>query len=62
LSRQGSAGICAASGGGQELATEAAMASRDYAFERLGVERLVASIHPENTASRRVAEKIGMTL
>ena len=47
---------------GQGLATEAARASRDYAFVQLGVERLVAQIHPENSASRRVAEKIGMTL
>ena len=47
---------------GQGLATEAALASRDYAFDRLGAERLVALIHPENIASRRVAEKIGMTL
>jgi RimJ/RimL family protein N-acetyltransferase len=47
---------------GQGFATEAASASRDYAFQHLGVERLVASIHPENYASRRVAEKIGMSL
>jgi RimJ/RimL family protein N-acetyltransferase len=47
---------------GQGFATEAAQASRDYAFAQLGVERLVAQIHPENYASRRVAEKIGMTL
>jgi [ribosomal protein S5]-alanine N-acetyltransferase len=47
---------------GQGFATEAAQATRDYAFDNLGVERLVASIHPNNLASRRVAEKIGMTL
>ena len=47
---------------GQGYATEAALASRDYAFAQLGVERLVAQIHPENAASRRVAEKIGMRL
>jgi RimJ/RimL family protein N-acetyltransferase len=47
---------------GQGLATEAAQVSRDYAFAQLRVERLVAAIHPENSASRRVAEKIGMTL
>src|SRR5262249_48655537 len=47
---------------GQGYATEAAQASRDYAFTQLGVERLVAAIHPENYASRRVAEKIGMQL
>ena len=47
---------------GQGLATEAALASRVYAFERMGVRQLVATIHPANVASRRVAEKIGMTL
>jgi RimJ/RimL family protein N-acetyltransferase len=47
---------------GRGYATEAAGASRDYAFSHLGTERLVAQIHPENYASRRVAEKIGMRL
>ena len=47
---------------GQGLATEAALACRDYGFDHLGLERLSALIHPENIASRRVAEKIGMTL
>lgn len=47
---------------GQGIATEAAHASRDYAFDQQGMERLVASIHPDNRASRRVAEKIGMAL
>ena len=47
---------------GQGLATEAALACRDYGFDRLGLSHLSALIQPENTASRRVAEKIGMTL
>lgn len=47
---------------GQGYATEAAAACRDYAFAQVGVERLVAQIHPENYASRRVAEKLGMRL
>jgi RimJ/RimL family protein N-acetyltransferase len=47
---------------GQGLATEAALACRDYAFDRLRLPALSALIQPENTASRRVAEKIGMTL
>ena len=47
---------------GQGLATEAALACRDYAFNRLGLPTLSALIQPENTASRRVAGKIGMTL
>ena len=47
---------------GQGLATEAARACRDYAFDRLGRSALSALIQPENTGSRRVAEKIGMTM
>jgi [ribosomal protein S5]-alanine N-acetyltransferase len=42
------------------IATEAAMAARDLAFERFRLRRLVAVIHPEHSASRRVATKIGM--
>jgi len=44
----------------QGIATEAAMAARDLAFRRFGVLRLVAIIHPDHIASRRVAENIGM--
>jgi ribosomal-protein-alanine N-acetyltransferase len=44
------------------LATEAAAACRDYGFARLSVDRLISLIRPENLASRRVAEKIGMRL
>jgi RimJ/RimL family protein N-acetyltransferase len=47
---------------GQGLATEAARACRDYAFAQLHLAALHALIQPENTASRRVAEKIGMCL
>jgi RimJ/RimL family protein N-acetyltransferase len=42
------------------IATEAAAAARDLAFRRFGLTRLVAIIHPDHFASRRVAEKIGM--
>ena len=42
------------------LATEAAMAVRDYAFGDLKLCRLVSLIRHGNRASRRVAEKIGM--
>jgi len=35
-------------------------AVRDYAFNTLGLKRLIAIIDPANTASIRVAEKIGM--
>lgn len=44
------------------LATEAARAVAGHAFATLPVERLIALIDPGNTASRRVAEKVGMTL
>jgi ribosomal-protein-alanine N-acetyltransferase len=46
---------------GRGLATEAARVSRDHGF-RLGCDRLVSLIDPGNLASRRVAEKTGLTL
>jgi ribosomal-protein-alanine N-acetyltransferase len=46
---------------GQGLATEAARAVRDHAFDNLQLAHVISLIHPENTASRRVAEKNGMT-
>lgn len=45
---------------GRGLGTEAARAVRDYAFEHLGMARLISMIEPENSASIRVAEKVGM--
>ena len=45
---------------GQGLATEAALACRDYARSQIGADHLVALIHPDNLASRRVAEKLGL--
>ncbi len=47
---------------GQGFATEAARVVMDYAFQRFDVDRVVSMIRPENTASRRVAEKNGLTL
>ncbi len=47
---------------GQGVATEAARACRDFGFARFPVERLISLIRPENTPSRRVAEKNGMTV
>jgi [ribosomal protein S5]-alanine N-acetyltransferase len=44
------------------IATEAAHAVRDHAFRDLHLKHVVSFIHPENHASRRVAEKNGMTL
>jgi ribosomal-protein-alanine N-acetyltransferase len=45
---------------GRGYGTEAARAVRDYALNTLGLGRLIAIIDPENTASIRVAEKIGL--
>jgi ribosomal-protein-alanine N-acetyltransferase len=45
---------------GRGFATEAALAVRDFAFDSLGIARLVSLIRPSNVASCRVAEKIGM--
>jgi ribosomal-protein-alanine N-acetyltransferase len=44
------------------LATEAALACRDYGFHQAGLHRLISIIEAENVASIRVAEKVGMTL
>ncbi len=41
-------------------ATEAAIIFLNYAFEKLQPEKIVAVAHPENAASRRVMEKLGM--
>jgi [ribosomal protein S5]-alanine N-acetyltransferase len=46
----------------QGLATEAAKAARDHGFHALGYAHLISFIDPGNLASRRVAEKVGMTL
>ncbi len=45
---------------GQGLATEAAIACRDWAFAHLQTDRVISLIRPENSASRRVAERGGM--
>jgi RimJ/RimL family protein N-acetyltransferase len=47
---------------GRGLATEGAVASVRYGLEDLGLERIISIIQPENLASRRVAEKAGLTL
>jgi RimJ/RimL family protein N-acetyltransferase len=47
---------------GQGLATEAAVACRDWGFAHLKTSRLISLIRPENLPSRRVAERIGMTV
>lgn len=47
---------------GLGYATEAAKALRDYGLYTLKKARLVSLINPANTASRKVAENIGMAL
>ena len=47
---------------GQGLASEAAHGILKYGFEQLHLARLICLIEPENIASQRVAEKIGMSL
>jgi RimJ/RimL family protein N-acetyltransferase len=47
---------------GRGLATEAAVAVREDAFERLGLDELISIIHPDNATSRRVATKVGMRI
>lgn len=46
---------------GKGYATEAASAIMRYAFDELGLPRLIALIDPRNVASERVAVKLGMT-
>lgn len=46
---------------GQGYATEAAQAVLDYAFDVIGLKELVGVANPDNIASVRILEKIGMT-
>jgi RimJ/RimL family protein N-acetyltransferase len=46
----------------QGLATEAARGIVVYGFEKLNLTRLICLIDPDNVASQRVAERIGMKL
>lgn len=46
----------------QGLATEAATAILAYAFDTLNLSRIICLMHPENIASQRVAQRIGMIL
>jgi RimJ/RimL family protein N-acetyltransferase len=47
---------------GLGYATEAGAAWRDRALGELGLRRIVSLIRPDNVASRRVAEKLGMSV
>ncbi|HEV8293324.1 MAG TPA: GNAT family N-acetyltransferase, partial [Tepidisphaeraceae bacterium] len=46
---------------GQGLASEAAAAMMRYGFQRMHMSELVAVVNPQNTQSRKLLEKIGMT-
>jgi len=46
----------------QGFATEAARAVMEDSFRRFPIDRLISLIRPENIASRRVAEKNGLTM
>lgn len=45
---------------GSGVATAAAALAIDYAFEVMELHRVQATVHPDNAASRRVLEKVGM--
>ena len=45
---------------GRGIATEAARASMEYGFRTVGLDRIVALVLPENRASARVIQKLGM--
>ena len=45
---------------GQGLATEASIACLNYGFDTLGLQRILGLTHPDNLASMRVLEKVGM--
>lgn len=47
---------------GRGLATEGAAAVIGHAFDEIGLDRIISIIHRDNIASRRVAEKNGLTL
>jgi ribosomal-protein-alanine N-acetyltransferase len=52
--------ILAVSAWGKGYATEIGQALTQYAFENMGIERLIALLDLENAGSERVALKIGM--
>lgn len=47
---------------GKGLATEAALAARDWAYRALNLAPLMSFVHPDNRASRAVAERLGARL
>ena len=53
--------MLAPSAWGRGFGTEAATAVRDEAFERVGLDQVFALYYPDNVASGRILEKLGMT-
>ena len=45
---------------GHGFATEASLPVLRHGFETVGLDRIVADIHPDNAASLRIAEKLGL--
>ena len=45
---------------GEGLATEIAIAIRDYAFSKLGLSEIIGIVDPQNAPSIHILEKIGM--
>lgn len=45
---------------GRGYAVEGARASMEYAFSHLGAKKVIAQIRPENLASQKVAQRLGM--
>lgn len=46
---------------GRGYATESGRAQLEFGFRELGLERMLALAHPDNSASLQVLEKLGMT-
>ncbi len=45
---------------GRGIATDAARTITDYGFQELGLHRVSAAVGPDNTASIRLVEQLGM--
>ena len=45
---------------GRGLATESSSVGLDFGFNQLGIQEIIGIVHPDNIASQRVLEKIGL--
>lgn len=45
---------------GKRLATESATLGIDFGFNKLNIQEIIGIVHPENFASQKVLEKIGL--